>query len=89
MAEQLTAQQKLDHLLQLKAKVAEGGGAKRIEAQHARGKLTARERIDLLLDPGSFDELDALMRPRGFSATPGAVVKIEQGYGFLQAATFE
>ena len=73
MAEQLTAQQKLDHLLQLKAKVAEGGGAKRIEAQHARGKLTARERIDLLLDPGSFDELDALMRPRGFSATPGAV----------------
>ncbi len=73
MAEQLTAQQKLDHLLQLKAKVAEGGGPKRIEAQHARGKLTARERIDLLLDPGSFDELDALMRPRGSSATAGAV----------------
>ena len=35
-----------------------GGGEKRIEAQHARGKLTARERIELLLDPGSFEEID-------------------------------
>ena len=33
-----------------------GGGERRIEAQHAKGKLTARERIDLLLDPGSFEE---------------------------------
>ena len=32
-----------------------GGGEKRIEAQHARGKLTARERIELLLDKGSFE----------------------------------
>ena len=35
-----------------------GGGEKRIEAQHARGKLTARERIELLLDEGSFEEYD-------------------------------
>jgi len=35
-----------------------GGGQKRIDAQHARGKLTARERIDLLLDPDSFEEID-------------------------------
>ncbi|HSJ79412.1 MAG TPA: carboxyl transferase domain-containing protein, partial [Erythrobacter sp.] len=35
-----------------------GGGAKRIEAQHAKGKLTARERLDVLLDEGSFEELD-------------------------------
>lgn len=35
-----------------------GGGEKRIEAQHARGKLTARERIELLLDPDSFEEID-------------------------------
>ena len=35
-----------------------GGGEARIEAQHGRGKLTARERIDLLLDPGSFEEID-------------------------------
>jgi len=35
-----------------------GGGERRIEAQHAKGKLTARERIDLLVDPGSFEEWD-------------------------------
>jgi acetyl-CoA carboxylase carboxyltransferase component len=35
-----------------------GGGPKRIEEQHAKGKLTARERIDLLVDPGSFEEFD-------------------------------
>jgi acetyl-CoA carboxylase carboxyltransferase component len=38
-----------------------GGGAERIEAQHKRGKLTARERIDLLLDKGSFREVDAFV----------------------------
>ena len=38
-----------------------GGGARRIEAQHERGKLTARERLDILLDPGSFEEVDQLM----------------------------
>ncbi len=42
----------------------EGGGAARIERQHAGGKLTARERIDLLLDTGSFVELDALVTHR-------------------------
>jgi propionyl-CoA carboxylase beta chain len=35
-----------------------GGGEPRIAAQHAKGKLTARERLDVLLDPGSFEELD-------------------------------
>ncbi len=35
-----------------------GGGQKRIDAQHAKGRLTARERLDILLDPGSFEELD-------------------------------
>ncbi len=38
-----------------------GGGAERIDRQHERGKLTARERLDLLLDPGSFVELDAFV----------------------------
>jgi propionyl-CoA carboxylase beta chain len=41
-----------------------GGGQDRIDAQHARGKLTARERIDLLLDPGSFVEMDAFVTHR-------------------------
>jgi propionyl-CoA carboxylase beta chain len=41
-----------------------GGGAQRIEAQHRRGKLTARERLDLLLDPGSFEEWDMFVEHR-------------------------
>ena len=44
-----------------------GGGENRIEAQHARGKLTARERIDLLLDEGSFEEFDMLKKGRTVS----------------------
>ena len=41
-----------------------GGGQKRIDAQHARGKLTARERIELLLDPDSFEEFDMFVEHR-------------------------
>ncbi len=41
-----------------------GGGAERIERQHSAGKLTARERVDLLLDPGSLVEIDALVTHR-------------------------
>lgn len=51
---------KLRHLRILKAQARLGGGIERIEAQHRKGRLTARERIDLLLDSGSFRELDAL-----------------------------
>ncbi len=43
---------------------AEGGGADRIAKQHAAGKLTARERVELLLDPASFAEIDALVTHR-------------------------
>ncbi|RME88984.1 MAG: acyl-CoA carboxylase subunit beta [Anaerolineae bacterium] len=52
---------KIRHLRELKAQSRLGGGEKRIEAQHAKGKLTARERLDLLLDKGSFREVDALV----------------------------
>jgi propionyl-CoA carboxylase beta chain len=45
-------------------KAKEGGGTSKIEKQHQQGKLTARERIDLLLDPGTFLELDALRTHR-------------------------
>lgn len=41
-----------------------GGGQKRIDSQHAKGKLSARERIDLLLDPGSFEEWDMFVEHR-------------------------
>ncbi|MGH2359240.1 MAG: acyl-CoA carboxylase subunit beta, partial [bacterium] len=48
----------------MRAEALLGGGAARIERQHAAGKLTARERLDLLLDPGSFVELDAFVTHR-------------------------
>lgn len=54
----------LQRLDELKARGRLGGGQDRIDAQHKRGKLTARERIDVLLDPGSFEELDALKTHR-------------------------
>src|SRR5712675_314518 len=54
----------LDTLEARRAGARLGGGEKRIEAQHARGKLTARERIELLLDKGSFEELDMFVEHR-------------------------
>ncbi len=45
-------------------RIRQGGGAKRIETQHAKGKLTSRERINRLLDDGSFQEIDAYMTHR-------------------------
>ncbi|MEY3385566.1 MAG: hypothetical protein RIR53_377 [Bacteroidota bacterium] len=56
--------EKIDKLRALKAEALLGGGQKRIEAQHAKGKLTARERLDVLLDEGSFSEMDMLARHR-------------------------
>jgi len=56
-----------DILSQLAARrdnARQGGGARRIDAQHAKGKLTARERIDLLLDEGSFEEFDMFVAHR-------------------------
>ncbi|MDR3561046.1 MAG: methylmalonyl-CoA carboxyltransferase, partial [Negativicutes bacterium] len=53
-----TISEKIDLLKQMQEKVILGGGAKRIDKQHASGKLTARERIEKLLDPGTFVELD-------------------------------
>jgi acetyl-CoA carboxylase carboxyltransferase component len=50
--------QKIQHLRDRKADTRKGGGPERIDAQHQKGKLSARERIDLLLDKGSFHETD-------------------------------
>jgi acetyl-CoA carboxylase carboxyltransferase component len=50
---------KMQQLHDMRAQSRMGGGAERIEAHHARGRMTARERIDLLLDRGSFREIDA------------------------------
>lgn len=53
-----------DRLDKLKQEAQKGGGEKRIEKQHAKGKLTARERIHLLMDTGSFEELGMLVQHR-------------------------
>ena len=62
----MTLQERLEELQNLKVQAKLGGGERRIEAQHARGKLTARERIALLMDEGSFEELDALAVHRSY-----------------------
>ena len=51
----------INNLEELNRKAEKGGGDARIEKQHSVGKLTARERIDLLLEKGSFIELDKLV----------------------------
>jgi propionyl-CoA carboxylase beta chain len=64
----MTADTRIAALRAMKARARLGGGETRIAQQHARGKLTARERLDLLLDPGSFEETGMLVthRPNEF-----------------------
>ena len=77
----------IDQLNEKRHRAALGGGQKRIDAQHAKGKLTARERIDLLLDDGSFEEWDMFKEHRCVdfgmdeSHIPGDGVVI--GYGTI------
>ena len=59
-----TQEQKIKELIDLREKAKLGGGPKRIEAQHKKGKYTARERIDMLLDEGSFEEFDMFVSHR-------------------------
>ena len=56
--------QKVKNLIDLRVQAKLGGGEKRIASQHAKGKFTARERIDMLLDEGSFEELDMFVTHR-------------------------
>ena len=58
------SQNRLDELRRRHANAEAGGGEERRTSQHAEGKLSARERIDLLLDEGTFEELDKLVRHR-------------------------
>jgi len=55
---------KRDELARRRDKAKLGGGQRRIDAQHERGKLTARERVDLLLDGGTFEEIDVFVEHR-------------------------
>src|SRR6266508_1741043 len=56
--------EKLELLQQKRAESELGGGAERVRAQHDKGKMTARERLDVLLDPGTFVELDRFVTHR-------------------------
>ena len=59
-----TQKEKIQDLIELREKAKLGGGQKRIDAQHKKGKNTARERIDMLLDEGSFEEFDMFVSHR-------------------------
>jgi len=78
---------KLEDLRNRKAKIQEGGGEKRIASQHAKGKLTARERINLLFDEGSFVELDAFIKHRcvnfGMEKVDSPGEGVITGYGLV------
>src|SRR2546430_10654092 len=60
----MSMREKLELLQQKRSESEQGGGADRIETQHKKGKMTARERLDVLLDPGSFVELDRFVTHR-------------------------
>jgi acetyl-CoA carboxylase carboxyltransferase component len=68
-----------------------GGGADRIAKQHAKGKLTARERIDLLLDPGTFQELEPFVVQQidelGISSEKYLGDGVVTGYGLVDGRT--
>ena len=77
--------ERIERLLEAKEKIKLGGGEKRIERQHSKGKLTARERIELLLDEGSFIEIDAFVKHRctnfGMGKTEAPGDGVVTGYG--------
>jgi propionyl-CoA carboxylase beta chain len=60
----MSYEEKLEHLRRINAEAEAGGGAERREREHKAGKLTARERVELLLDEGTFEELDKFVRHR-------------------------
>jgi propionyl-CoA carboxylase beta chain len=72
---------RLEELRLRHARAEEGGGAERNERQHREGKLSARERIELLLDEGTFEELDKLVRHRCYNF--GMEENVIDGDGFI------
>lgn len=81
----LTNEQKIQQLRDKMAKAKQGGGPKRVERQHASGKLTARERIEKFLDPGSFVEMDQFVTHRcvyfGMEKVEAPAEGVVTGYG--------
>ncbi len=79
--------EKLTDLINRRAIIEQGGGAQKVEKQHSAKKLTARERVQALLDEGSFLETDAFVSQRGVSAQPAGVSApadgVVTGYGTI------
>ncbi|NCU34468.1 acyl-CoA carboxylase subunit beta [Candidatus Falkowbacteria bacterium] len=74
-------QDKLQQLIDLRVKAREAGGEKRVAAQHAKGKYTARERIEMILDEGSFEEYDMFVTHR--TTDFGMAEKVYLGDGVI------
>ena len=78
---------KLQDMLEKKEVLKLGGGPARIEKQHAAGKLTARERLELLFDPGSFQEYNIFMKHRchdfGMEKINTPAEGVVTGYGLV------
>ena len=95
----MSTEEKIKQLQKLTEQAKAGGGAKRIEAQHKQGKMTARERIDALFDPDTFEELDKFVqhqctdfgldeqRPAGDSVVTG-YGKINGRYAYVFSQDF-
>ncbi|WP_262056968.1 acyl-CoA carboxylase subunit beta [Streptomyces sp. STR69] len=86
-----TTEGSVEELLRLKRSAREGGDPAATERQHAKGKLTARERIELLLDEGSFQEIEALRRHRatgfGMEAKKPYTDGVVTGWGTVEGRT--
>ena len=84
-------EEKIAELSKLRTQSLAGGGAKRIEAQHNRGKLTARERIDALFDAGTFEEIDPFVMHRctdfGLEEQKTLADSVITGYGRIEGRT--
>ena len=87
----MNIEERLDNLSELRNKALAGGGPKRIEKQHAQGKMTARERLELLLDDGSFEEFDPFKTHRCYNfkmeKTKHPGDGVVTGYGTINGRT--
>ncbi|MFF3918696.1 carboxyl transferase domain-containing protein, partial [Streptomyces sp. NPDC001852] len=85
------ARGRVAELHEIRAQAVAGPSEKATEAQHAKGKLTARERIELLLDPGSFQEVEQLRRHRaqgfGLEAKKPYTDGVITGWGTVEGRT--
>ena len=81
----------VERLRELERRALEGGGKERVEAQHRKGKLSARERIELLLDPATFDEIDRFVQHRchefGMESKKFVGDGVVAGYGKVDGRT--